>query len=100
MPKATTTTKKPVRTTWRHYRREIHGHLTKRAFLPAYVFAFPKERKEPITDGKHVRAALARFNQVEGVSVRERDVAFANILKAARYYGVHVNEKTWRELGK
>ena len=31
-------------------------------------FAFPKERKEPLTDARHVRNAIARFDQVEGVS--------------------------------
>ena len=31
-------------------------------------FAFPEARKEPITDASHVRNAIARFDQVEGVS--------------------------------
>ena len=31
-------------------------------------FAFPDERKEPLTDASHVRNAIARFDQVEGVS--------------------------------
>ena len=31
-------------------------------------FAFPKERKEPLTDARHVRNAIARFDQVEGVT--------------------------------
>jgi len=35
-------------------------------------FAFPKERKEPLNDADHVRNAMARFNQVEGVSDDER----------------------------
>ena len=30
-------------------------------------FAFPKERKEPIPDAAHVRNAIARFKQVQGV---------------------------------
>lgn len=34
-------------------------------------FAFPKERKEPLTDARHVRNAIARFNQVAGVSDAE-----------------------------
>jgi hypothetical protein len=29
-------------------------------------FAFPEERKEPLTDAKHLRNAIARFDQVEG----------------------------------
>ena len=38
-------------------------------------FAFPKERKEPLSDARHVRNAIARFDQVEGVSDAERDLA-------------------------
>ena len=63
-------------------------------------FAFPKERKEPIEDADHVRAALARFDQVEGVSDEERDEAFKRIKKAAKKFGVEVHEKSWHELGK
>lgn len=40
------------------------------------AFAFPKQRKEPIEDAGHVRAALARFDQATGVSDPERDEAF------------------------
>ena len=63
-------------------------------------FAFPKERKEPLTDADHVRNAMARFNQVEGVSDDERDAAWRRIRKAADKFGVEVHEKSWRELGK
>ena len=35
-------------------------------------FAFPKERKEPIHDAAHVRNAIARFKQVQGVTEAER----------------------------
>ena len=63
-------------------------------------FAFPKERKEPIHDAAHVRNAIARFNQVEGVSDDERDAAWRRIKKAADKHGVEVNEKSWREIGK
>src|SRR5262245_831484 len=31
-------------------------------------FAFPEQRKEPLTDAEHVRNAIARFDQVEDVS--------------------------------
>ena len=51
--------------------------------VPDSVFAFPKERKEPLTDAQHVRNAVARFDQVIGVSAEERALAFANIEKAA-----------------
>lgn len=62
-------------------------------------FAFPKERKEPIEDANHVRAAIARFNQVKGVSDEERDAAWKRILAAAKKFGVEVNEKSWRDIG-
>lgn len=63
-------------------------------------FAFPKERKEPLNNASHVRNAMARFNQVEGVSDNERDEAWTRIKRAAKKHGVEVNEKSWRELGK
>ena len=63
-------------------------------------FAFPKERKEPLNNASHVRNAIARFDQVEGVSDHERDEAWDRIKKAADMYGVEVHEKSWRELGK
>jgi hypothetical protein len=71
-----------------------------RDHLPDSDFAFPKERKEPINDADHVRNALARFDQVEGVTDQERDEAWKRILAAAKKYGVEVHEKDWRELGK
>ena len=61
-------------------------------------FAFPKERKEPLTDARHVRNAVARFNQVEGVSNSERDEAWRRIQAAARKFDVDLSEKDWREL--
>lgn len=87
-----------MQTTWQPHTE--HGELTTRSDLPESVFAFPGQRKEPLTDADHVRNALARFDQVEGVSDADRDLAFANIKKAAAYYGVDVREKSWRELGR
>jgi hypothetical protein len=63
-------------------------------------YAFPNERKEPLKDAAHVRNAVARFNQVEGVSDDERDKAWRRIKNAADKFGVEVHEKSWRELGK
>jgi hypothetical protein len=68
--------------------------------LPKSAFAFPKERKEPLEDASHVRNAIARFDQVEGVSDKEKDEAWDRIKKAAKKHGVEVHEKSWRELGK
>jgi hypothetical protein len=68
--------------------------------MPDEEFAFPKERKEPLTDARHVRNAIARFDQVEGVSDAERDQAWRRILAAAKRYDVEVSEASWRDLGK
>ena len=66
--------------------------------LPSSAFAFPEERKEPLTDAAHVRNAIARFDQVEGVSDTERDAAWKRILRAAKKFDVDVSERSWREL--
>ena len=68
--------------------------------LPDKDFAFPKERKEPLTDARHVRNAIARFDQVEGVSDTERDAAWKRIKAAAKRYDVEVSESDWRELSQ
>ena len=63
-------------------------------------FAFPEERKEPLTDARHVRNAISRFDQVEGVSDAERDKAWKRILSAAKRFDVEVSESDWRDLAK
>ena len=70
-----------MQATWMPYTEE--GVIHNRAELPESVFAFPQQRKEPLTDASHVINALARFDQVEDVSDADRDLAFANIKKAA-----------------
>ena len=60
------------------------------------TFAFPKPRKEPLNDAHHVRNAIARFDQVEGVGEFERDAAWRRIRAAARKYGVEVKAKCGR----
>lgn len=77
-----------------------HGRPKKQDNLPDSVYAFQRQRKEPLTDAAHVKNALARFDQVQGVSDTDRDRAFANIEKAAQYYGIEVEEKDWHELGR
>jgi hypothetical protein len=66
--------------------------------LSAERFAFPAERKEPLTDASHVRNAIARFDQVEGVTDAERDRAWRRIRAAARRHGVEVEARGWRQL--
>jgi hypothetical protein len=63
-------------------------------------FAFRKKRKEPIVDARHVRNAIARFDQVKDVTNAERDRAWKRIVKAAKKFGVEVSERDWRELFK
>ena len=84
--------------TWKPH--EKHGELTERSDLPDSVYAFPKQRKEPMTDARHVRNAIARFDQVTDVSDDDRDLAFANIKRAAEHYGVEMTETDWRQLGR
>ena len=71
-----------------------------RNHLDEEQFAFPKERKEPLENASHVRNAIARFNQVKGVSDAERDAAWKRIKAAAKKYDVEVSETSWREIGK
>jgi hypothetical protein len=73
---------------------------SRRGRMPAERFAFPNERKEPLNDAGHVRNAIARFDQVEGVSDAERDAAWRRIRAAARRFGVEVTAKGWRSLMK
>jgi hypothetical protein len=87
-------------TTWKPH--TTHGQLStaEKDDLPDSVFAFPEQRKEPLTDAAHVRNALARFDQVTGVTDADRERAFANIKKAAEHYDVDVAESSWKDLGK
>jgi Family of unknown function (DUF6582) len=66
--------------------------------LPEEEFAFPEQRKEPLSDASHVRNAIARFDQVEGVTDADRDRAWKRILAAAERFGVEVSEGSWHEL--
>ncbi len=66
--------------------------------LPASAYAFPRQRKEPLTSASHVRTALARFDQVRDVSDDDRALAFENIRRAASYFDVGMTEKSWHDL--
>jgi hypothetical protein len=88
------------KTTWEPH--TAHGKLStsQQNDFPDSAFAFPKQRKEPLTDKSHVQNALARFDQVKQVSDEDRDLAFANIKKAAKHFGVEIAEAHWQDLGK
>jgi hypothetical protein len=81
--------------TWRPLRDGSHQVRNK---LPDSAFAFPTERKEPLTDAAHVRSAIARFGEVRGVNEAERAQAFGNIKAAASYFGIRVRGSDWRDL--
>jgi hypothetical protein len=66
--------------------------------LTRSTFAFPEQRKEPLTDASHVRNAIARFDQVEGVTDADRDEAWKRIKRAAKRFDVDVSEGDWHEL--
>ena len=86
--------------TWKPHTEKGELSTADKNDLPKSVFAFPDQRKEPLTDASHVKNALARFDQVKDVSDHDRDVAFANIKKAAKHYGLNVEESDWHDLGK
>ena len=95
-----------TKTTWRPPHGEIdknHNHrldASERNDLPDSAYALPEQRKLPVTDAAHVRAALARFDQVEGIGDADRELAFANLRKAAKHFGVEVAEERWQDLGR
>jgi hypothetical protein len=73
-------------------------HIANETVLLLVNLLFPKEEKEPLTDAAHVRNAVARFNQVQGVTDAERDAAWKRIRSAAKSLGVEIKEADWREL--
>jgi hypothetical protein len=87
--------------TWKPDGSTIHGRLSTKdkASLPDSAFAFPRARKEPMTDAAHVRDAMARFNQVGGVTDAERDLAFANLQTAASHFDIQMKETDWHQFG-
>ena len=66
--------------------------------ISAKEFAFPNQRKEPLEDAAHVRNAIARFNQVEGVTEAEKDEAWKRIKAAAKKFGVEMEESSRNDL--
>jgi hypothetical protein len=87
--------------TWKPFSPATHGRLSTadKVSLPVTAFAFPRARKEPMTDAAHVRDAMARFNQVGDVTDAERDLAFANFRKAASHFNIQMKETDWHQFG-
>ena len=63
-------------------------------------YAFPKQRKEPLEDARHVRNAVARFNQVKDVSDDERDEAWKRIKAAAEKHDVEISERLQAQVAR
>jgi hypothetical protein len=90
-----------VEATWKPFKTNTEGRLSAedKKELPDTAFAFPAARKEPITNTTHVRDAMARFDQVEGATDAEKDLAFANLKKAAKHFDIHMTETDWHQFG-
>ena len=82
--------------------KQSSGELTtdQRNSLSDSTYAFPKERKEPLNNASHVRNAIARFDQVKGVSAPEKKAAFTKIKSAAKKFGVEMTSTSSAELSK
>ncbi len=89
-----------MKATWKSHDEHGTPSAAERRDLPETAYAFPRQRKEPLTDAGHVRNALARFDHVQDVTDSDRDLAFANINAAAEHYRVEMTETKWQELGK
>ena len=89
-------------TTKSHSSHKSSGALSteERNHVDDSKFAFPDKRKEPLENASHVRNAIARFDQVKGVSDTEREQAFHRIKTAAKKFGVEMKETSWKQLGK
>jgi len=64
---------------------------TRRNKLSNQAFACPRDRKFPINDARHVRNAMARFDQVESKFCHPA-VAKRRILRAAKKFGIDVGD--------
>ena len=54
--------------------------------------------RQPLVDARHIRNAVARLNQVQGVTDADRDRAWRRIRQAARRHGVEIHERGRRQL--
>ena len=92
-----------IRVITKSHKQRKQKHMSKltskdRENLPESAFAFPKERKEPLIDARHIQEAIARFDQVENVTNKERDEAWKRIKAAAKKFDVELQENDWRQL--
>ena len=82
--------------------RLLPSHLAEQ---PQNLHVQPYQRNQQAERGVPLHVArstlsYARFDQVEGVSDREREAAWRRIRAAARKYGVEIKVRGWRQLMK
>ena len=66
-----------------------------RKAMPKSVFAYVDARGEghlPLNDDRHVRNAMARWNQTEFASTSAKETARRKIMSAARKHGIEVSK--------
>jgi len=68
------------------------GEREKRKMSEGEYYAFPRLKKLPIFDASHVRNAMARFNQTQGMTSEEKATAKRKIIRAAHKFGIEVGE--------
>lgn len=79
-------------TTWKPWRDSGDGKI------PAHVYAFPKQRIDPLIDAIGVRTAIEHFHTIPEVSDEDRAIAFDNIKKAADFYHVEICGDTYEDM--
>jgi hypothetical protein len=75
---------------------ELTGKKRSRLADSSYAYVHDDERKLPINDAAHVRAALSRFNQTEFHSAAAKATAKRKIMAAAKKFGVDATPPTVR----
>jgi len=68
------------------------GEREKKKMSEEEYYAFPKMKKLPIFDAAHVRNAMARFNQTQGMSAEEKATAKRKIIRAAKKFGIEIGD--------
>jgi len=85
---------------WKSHNDNKSLDAAKETHLPNSVHAILNKRKGPMMNASHFRNAIARFEQVKGITEHEREQAFATIKAAAKHYGIEITEADWHDPGK
>ena len=65
---------------------------------PGRRFRLSGTTDNPLIDANHVRNAIARFDEVEGVTDLDRDHVWDRITAAVSQFGIAIHEQGWRDL--